>query len=245
MTGDARVVALACPGADTGADVRLSMGGEPVLLQIDYPSRAVPLSDMLPILHGLASAVTEAASRGREVSCRAGCGACCRQAVPVSPSEAVALARLVEALPEPKRGEVKARFAEAVRRLEAAGLGPLLRASGRPGGPTGRALGVAYFAAGIACPFLVEESCSIHADRPTACREYLVTSPAAECARPTEEAVHVVPIPVSVAGAARAMEGSAMPLVLALEYAAGAAEESRPGAEWLRAFLKAWANADV
>ncbi len=41
-----------------------------------------------------------------------------------------------------------------------------------------------YFHLGIACPFLEDESCSIHADRPISCREYLVTSPAVNCADP-------------------------------------------------------------
>lgn len=39
-----------------------------------------------------------------------------------------------------------------------------------------------YFAAGVACPFLEDEACSIHADRPLVCREYLVTSPPDLCA---------------------------------------------------------------
>jgi Fe-S-cluster containining protein len=38
------------------------------------------------------------------------------------------------------------------------------------------------------CPFLEDESCSIHPDRPLVCREYLVTSPAELCAGPRRKA---------------------------------------------------------
>ena len=40
----------------------------------------------------------------------------------------------------------------------------------------------AYFALGVACPFLVDGSCGIRPVRPLACREYLVTSDPAYCA---------------------------------------------------------------
>ena len=55
--------------------------------------------------------------------------------------------------------------------------------------PTGTAeerteLAYEYFKHGIACPFLEDESCSIHPDRPMACREYLVSSPAENCRAP-------------------------------------------------------------
>ena len=63
----------------------------------------------------------------------------------------------------------------------------------------------AYFALGIPCPFLEEESCSIHPDRPLVCREYLVTSPAELCAGPTQEGVTPVPVP-KVSLAARGLQ---------------------------------------
>jgi Fe-S-cluster containining protein len=238
-----RVVDLAARReASSAAEVRVSFGGRPHLLRVGYPEGAASVEDFLPVFHGVTDLIVEAAVReaegqGRAVSCRKGCGACCRQGVPVSVSEGRALARLVEAMPEPRRSEVRARFADAVRRLEAAGLGEMMRAAGRPGGPTGRALGEAYFRAGVPCPLLEEESCSIHADRPAACREFLVTSPAEECARPTEDTVKMVPVPVSVAAAVREMDGGMMPLVLALERASEPEAEPRPGTEVLREFL--------
>jgi hypothetical protein len=60
-----------------------------------------------------------------------------------------------------------------------------------------------YFNVGIACPFLDDESCSIHPDRPLACREYLVTSPAENCSHPAEDNLSPVPLPARVAAAVR------------------------------------------
>ena len=150
----------------------------------------------------------------------------------------------MEELPEPRRSAVKERFARAVARVEGAGLLPALE--GRGGNLADRNLetGLAYFALGIACPFLEEESCSIYEERPIACREYLVTSPPAACAEPTAETVVSVPLPTRVwAAMAREEKGfpgsepaPCVPLVVALRWAAAHldAETMRPGPELLR-----------
>lgn len=181
------VVRLSAPPADGGATVTgrvvLEIGGEPVTVEMTAPAGPVAVEDILPIIHGLSSLfatrATERVEReGRAVSCRAGCGACCRQMVPVSIAEARALARLVEAMPEPRRGHVRRRFETAVAKLDAQGV--LDRLDDDP--DDRRAAGRAYFSVGVACPLLEDEACSIHADRPLACREYLVTSPPELCA---------------------------------------------------------------
>ncbi len=59
-------------------------------------------------------------------------------------------------------------------------------------------LGIEYFREGIPCPFLEDESCSIHSDRPLACREYLVTSPAYNCIAPTPETIEMVAMPKKI-----------------------------------------------
>jgi hypothetical protein len=59
-------------------------------------------------------------------------------------------------------------------------------------------LALDYLLQRVACPFLVEESCSIHPIRPLICREYLVTSPAEFCVYPTRENVVGVPVPVKL-----------------------------------------------
>jgi Fe-S-cluster containining protein len=46
-----------------------------------------------------------------------------------------------------------------------------------------------YFAARIACPFLIDGSCSIHKIRPIACREYNVTSDPKLCDSPFDNKI--------------------------------------------------------
>lgn len=92
--------------------------------------------------------------------------------------------KVVDHLPEPRRSIVKQRFIDARRRLEAeapALLDLLLHPQDRPRDQLA-SLGDDYFRLGIACPFLENESCSIYADRPVDCRQYLVVSPARHCA---------------------------------------------------------------
>lgn len=239
------------PAARITASVKMTIGGQPLCLEISVPEGPTRADELLPVLQGLTDAVVGIAEQGvarqgLEVSCRKGCGACCRQLVPLVESETHRLARLVAALPEPRRSQVRARFAAALQRLAAAGLLDQLRQPSRVPDVRLQPLGLDYFHLGLACPFLEDESCSIHADRPLACREYLVTSPAEDCAHPSPEIIRRVPLPVSVAGAVRAMgqEASAaatswVPLVLALEWAGTHAEgPPRTGPSLLREFFE-------
>lgn len=178
----------------------LRIGGEVFCIEGVLPAGEEGREAMMPVLFGVADAITEAAERslpeGRKVSCGPACGACCRQLVPVSLTEAAWLRRVV--MPSLSEDHLQ-RVAERVRRarevLAADGL--LLELSALPG-ETDRerrqGVGLKYFVKSVACPFLEDESCSIHRLRPLACREYLVTSPAAACARPAPGAVEPVPI---------------------------------------------------
>ncbi len=132
-------------------------------------------------------------------------------------------------------------------RLEEAGLTAVLLGSGGMTLEERRSVGLAYLAQGVACPFLEEESCSIHPDRPIVCREYLVTSPAEHCSRPTSETVHCVPIPAKVSSALNRIgtgtkdaPGPWVPLSLALDWAAGHPDDlaPRPGPQWVSELLE-------
>jgi Fe-S-cluster containining protein len=215
------------------ANIQIKIGGRLLHLEISVPPGPTRVRELLPVFEGLTNAVVDCAvqdveQQGLTISCEKGCGACCRQLVPISGAEAHHLALLVAAMPEPRRTQIRERFAEAIARVDAAGLFEPLR---RPDGASGRELrplGLTYFTLGIPCPFLEEESCSIHPDRPLACREYLVTSPAENCARPTPEGVQCVPMPAKISSAVRHLDKPSeppwIPLTLALEWSAANAE---------------------
>ena len=217
--------------AHSTATLRLSVGDLRIAHPITVPTGPVAAADVVPALQGLVNAVVAAAEAGKAISCRKGCGACCRQLVPISRTEAERLLSTVAAWPAERR----ARFARAESALAAADL---KERKGR----RDRELSTGYFALGIPCPFLEDESCSIHPDRPLVCREYLVTSPAELCAGPEQEGVMPVPVP-KVSPAARGLQDERedwFPLALLLDWAkrrpkAGA---KRTGPEWIQRFLK-------
>src|SRR6266849_7681529 len=111
--------------ADSGhstATLRLTVGTLRIAHPITVPNAPVPAAEIVPALQGLVNAVVEAAEAGKTVSCRKGCGACCRQLVPVSRTEGERLLQLVDALPAQRRATLLARFAAAEAAIEDAGL---------------------------------------------------------------------------------------------------------------------------
>ena len=226
-------------------EVVLKIHDQPVAFTITLPSGPSTTADILPILHGFgdffaARGITAVERDGPALSCRAGCGACCRQMVPIARTEAVALAELVDAMPEPRRSMIRARFDAALAAVEAAGLLDSLRTGGSA---SLEQRGLAYFRLGIACPFLEDEACSIYPDRPLACREYLVTSPARNCASPTRENITMVPIEGHPSRALLKveLEHGWMALILALRVAAQSppAAPHHCGPDILRSFIDA------
>ena len=165
--------------------VEVRLAGAALRFVVTVPADPVPLDALLPVFHGLTDAVVgvvenQATVAGQRVSCHKGCGACCRQAASISPSEARGLAHLVAALPPDRRAVIEARFAAA-----RAATAPVLAAALADTASAGtEKFGLAYLALGVACPFLEDEACSIYADRPMICREHLVSSPPVECRTP-------------------------------------------------------------
>ncbi|MCI0456607.1 MAG: YkgJ family cysteine cluster protein [Gemmataceae bacterium] len=213
--------------------VELRVLGERVAVEAVRPDGPVRLDEALPFVRQIDDRVIELAVRrtenaGRKVSCRKGCATCCRvQPVPVTPPEAYALLRLVESLPEPRQSAVRQRFADRVERLRAAGLvEPYLRREGAASAERAREVTRKYMALGLECPFLQDDACGIYEDRPFVCRQYLVTTPAELCAKPLDNPVEMVEVPMAAATATLRVttetlggEQFTVPLVLALEYA--------------------------
>lgn len=244
------------------AKIHLEIFGQPRVVETvaHEGSDCTPL-DLWETARGISAAITAAsieqiASEGRRVTCSSGCAACCRPLIPISPLEATMLLRLVEAMPEERRASVRARFADAVKKMEEAAL--LDRDA-----PKGRSMLLShereskaqwddvsrrYWALQIACPFLENESCGVYEDRPMICREYNVTTPATYCAS-LDERTRVIPWPVrmsevlaTVGGRLAGIGEASIPLALALEWAEAHGEKlevRRDGEEMFRALVQA------
>lgn len=220
--------------AHSTATLRLAVGPLRIAHPITVPSGRVAAAEVVPALQGLVNAVVAAAEAGQAISCRKGCGACCRQLVPVSRSEGERLLGVIEGLPAERRAHLAERFAAAEAAIVAGGLA-------ERGDRADRDLSAAYFALGVPCPFLEEESCSIHPERPLVCREYLVTSPAELCAGPRQEGVTPVAVP-KVSPAARGLQEDGddwFPLALLMRWARTRPRGNarRTGPEWVQRFL--------
>lgn len=228
-----------CAAPDT-AHIKLRWPQGDRVFSVPMPPAESTLLALLPAARALSHEATalgleHARSQGQQISCRAGCGACCRQLVAISMVEAEALADMVASLEPQRQAIVRQRFADAIERLEQAGLLDPQEPKGErsvlaedlgPRAATLQGVSRRYFQLQIPCPFLENESCSIHEERPIVCREHHVTTPAANCAQLFQLSVDRVEPPVRLGEVlARTADrvgghGSFMvPLVLSLEFA--------------------------
>ncbi|MGC9972387.1 MAG: YkgJ family cysteine cluster protein [Bryobacteraceae bacterium] len=213
-----------------GFKLELTLCDRTIEAEVPIPNQSMRVADLLPVLLSFDNAVVGMAadkseSEGLKISCREGCGACCRQLVPISDAEAVYLAELVAALPPERQARVRERFREALAALGESLVERLRDTSEFKDLAQRRELGEEYFRRGVACPFLEEERCTIYPHRPMTCREYLVTSPAENCQKPSPETVRPVPIPIKLSQILYQFGDGVgnqptrwIPLVLALEF---------------------------
>ncbi|MBN1578125.1 MAG: YkgJ family cysteine cluster protein [Chitinispirillaceae bacterium] len=166
----------------------------PLSVKVSYlPMR---LSELVPLMQAICDKIVGQActglGSGEKVTCSKGCGACCRQVVPVSIPEALFLMEQME-LMEPGRREITThRLSNALTECRRDGLLDALLSA-----PSDQAaIGAAqeYFNRGIVCPFLEEGACSIHPARPFACREFNAVTPPKWCDDPFQNRVRRVPV---------------------------------------------------
>lgn len=174
---------------------------------VEAPTHFVPITAIVPLTRRLgeeATALEEAQAReeGRLISCQKGCAACCRMLVPVSIPEAFALKAVIDELPTERRHVILGKLSTAKTHLEEGGLMARLAALAEADKPLSdeemEPLNRDYYAIKMACPFLEQEMCSIYDDRPAACRELLVTTPAELCDDLMNNPVRPVPAPMRV-----------------------------------------------
>lgn len=173
---------------------------------------------------------------GETISCRKGCAACCRMLVPISAPEAFALQDAVNELPPQRRQAIVQRVAEARARLMQAGLltrlTEIAETERQLTDEEFEATNRDYYALRMPCPFLENEVCSIYEDRPAACRELLVTTPAELCQDLAANPVRPIPVAVRMSTALALLwsdlvggPARLIPLPLALEWAVRHASE--------------------
>lgn len=219
--------------------ITLEIGVESVDALLTASLDPAPFESLLPIFQTISDELTRRGiarveAAGRTLSCRAGCAACCRQPVPLAAAEARHIAALVAALPDDRRTTLTARFAAARATIAAAGISTVAADIVALGPAARDDYGRRYFRLGVACPFLDDENCTIHPQRPLSCREYLVTSPPENCADPTDDTIVGVPLAgrASAAVTARGKEIEGHGTVMLVDALAWAADHPAPPPEY-------------
>ncbi len=188
-------------------EISLQTPSGEITTAVGVPTSFVPITAILPLMRGLGEEAQALEQRrlleaGKAVSCQKGCAACCRMLVPISAPEALALARTIDRLDQKERNRLLAQLDLAHQRLAKAELLKQLTSLADSENPvTDEAiepLNRAYYALRMPCPFLENEVCSIYEDRPAACRELAVTSPATECQDMTNATIQPVPVAVRI-----------------------------------------------
>ncbi len=226
-------------------DLSISTAAGPITTSVEVPDGFVPVTQILPLLRQLgrqAQALEQqkTAAAGQVISCARGCAACCRMLVPVSAPEAFALRDMVAALPQPRRDHIRRRLDETTALLEQAGLLAQLQQVAETDRPITdemmEPINRAYFTLKMPCPYLEDEACSIYEDRPAACRELLVTSPAEWCQDMVHKPVRSIPVPIRVSTILGLLWSDLaggpprlIPLPLALDWAERHSVEHRAG----------------
>lgn len=155
--------------------------------KVKIPDVPMRLANLVPPMQQLCNGIVDLAIKreialGETISCKKGCGICCCQLVPLSVPEAFFLYGYIKSLPEERRNVIEAKFNAIRNAMESAGIiDRLLKIEDTK---EHKVLAYDYFKLGMPCPFLEDNSCSIHPIRPFACREYNVVSPAELCVDP-------------------------------------------------------------
>lgn len=174
---------------------------------VDVPTAFVPVTAIVPLMRRLgeeAQALEEAqaSEQGKTRSCKRGCAACCRMLVPVSAPEAFALMDFIRSLPPENLERIATRLEQTKSLLISHGLWHRLLELGEsaqaPDDTALEPINQDYYALRVACPFLEDEVCSIYEERPAACRELLVTSPADRCQDLVKNPVEQIPVSVRI-----------------------------------------------
>ncbi len=194
--------------------------GTSLRIELTLPQSEVTVHDILPAIFTMADAVhaqsiEDLTAMNKTIGCGPGCSECCHQLVPVSEHEAAHLAGVVRKMPTAQRSRVIHRFTQAIRLLDQSGLmTPLNETYARDILNKEKILELKkqYWNLRIPCPFLEEDSCSIHKERPLVCRQYLVTSAPKHCSHiySSNEAHEVVLHTVDAGGALAAFSGAGL-----------------------------------
>ncbi len=190
--------------------VELKVYGQPLRLRVRVPDGPANLAVVMPLAGRLAEKIAQKVARrlraeGKRITCRKGCAACCKYLVPLSVPELFQLGSDLAAMPPQLTRTVAERFASTMKRIVEAGPPSIpesstVEAGGINCSPAG-ASGEWYAKLEVDCPLLINRLCAIYTQRPIACRQHFVTSPARFCVGFQPGRGEVVSVPLNISHA--------------------------------------------
>jgi Fe-S-cluster containining protein len=142
---------------------------------------------------------------GQPVRCASGCAACCKYAAAISLAEAFAINDRINNLFLPFRAPLLKTMTMAARKIlgnppPQAGASTEFKDPGESQS-SNRLLNISQWYSGmdLTCPWIENKTCSMYADRPLVCREFMVTSAPACCSPTSLKTKTIVDLPIRTA----------------------------------------------
>lgn len=191
---------LLIAGRDEPVIVSLAVLNETATFRMFHTGGAMRLGDIVPYARSITDILVEQSLRqlrqmGVTTACRAGCSACCRYMVPLSPPEAIRLAEDVAR--NPSRSMAIRRFKHACEAIELASM--------QRGRAVLREQSGWYQQLRLDCPLLQERLCALYDVRPLACRGFYEQASKTNCQPSTYRQETKLAPPVSMVQVLSAM----------------------------------------
>ncbi|MHC4754835.1 MAG: YkgJ family cysteine cluster protein [Planctomycetota bacterium] len=182
--------------------LEIELFGRNINFQAAITEEQAALSDIVPLSRVVSTNIALAVLKKLQetdtfVPCRKGCSACCRYLIPLSVPEVFRLRQEILSLPADKRKLILNRILESAELILQSGFRNF-ETTGTPGNFVLDHLGKWYAELQLSCPLMDENLCIMYAERPTACREHIVTASASLCQLESFENPNVVEIPFSI-----------------------------------------------
>ena len=204
-------------------DFELNILGKQLNFHIGAAKKQARLADIVPLARTICAKITDTIvestfRKGVSISCRKDCSACCSYLVPLSVPEAFSMREEVLDMPADQSKAVLRLCLDASRKIlddmpESFDVHLTTNSPNQV-----RQLSSWYAGLKLPCPFLSGGLCTIYEQRPTACREHIVTGSALPCEIEWMVQSQMVTMPVSVLEAlgqlASELEGTAVEAVM-------------------------------
>jgi len=194
-----------CNAADEIVPFDLNILGRTLHLSIAFTPGPASLPDIAPLArqfstHLALTALDSLRKRRYSIPCLKGCAACCRYLVPLSAPEVFRLNdEILEMPPERRKTVVQKLLHNAKQILEkAAETADVVDFSMQSSTSHITQISGWYADLELTCPFLSQNLCTIYDQRPTACREHIITGPEAVCRPLQADGSRVVPMSLSI-----------------------------------------------